>query len=57
MGCYQRIVVGTNGSESARTAVAVAGELALGLGVGVTAVSVWKEAGRRSGTDAAWAEG
>ncbi|MFC6010343.1 universal stress protein [Nocardia lasii] len=56
MGCYQRIVVGTNGSESARTAVAVAGELAVGFGIGVTAVSVWKEAGRRSGTDAAWAE-
>ncbi|MFD3704328.1 universal stress protein [Nocardia sp. NPDC058658] len=55
MGCYQRIIVGTNGSESAQTAVAVAGEFAVRLDVGVSAVSVWKEAGRK-GTDAAWAE-
>ncbi|MFD3459341.1 universal stress protein [Nocardia fluminea] len=56
MGCYQRIVVGTNGSEAARTAVAVAGEFAVRLDVPVTAVSVWRDAGRKSGTDAEWAE-
>ncbi|WP_410873192.1 universal stress protein [Nocardia sp. A7] len=55
MGCYQRVVVGTNGSESAQTAVAVAGEFAVRLGVPVAAVSVWN-AGRKSGTDVAWAE-
>lgn len=53
---YQRIVVGTNGSESARTAVAVAGELALRLELGITVVSVWKEATLKAGTDAQWAE-
>ncbi|MGW6422103.1 universal stress protein [Nocardia sp. NPDC055053] len=53
---YQRIVVGSNGSESARTAVAVAGELALKLALEVTVVSVWKEATLKAGTDAAWAE-
>ncbi|WP_342799858.1 universal stress protein [Nocardia sp. No.11] len=52
---YQRIVVGTNGSESGQTAVVVAGELAVKLGVGVTVVSVWKEATLKAGTDAAWA--
>ncbi|MEV0542414.1 universal stress protein [Nocardia salmonicida] len=56
MGCYQHIIVGTNGSESAQTAVAVAGEFAVRLGIPVTAVSVWKDAGRKSGTDAEWAE-
>lgn len=56
MGCYQRIVVGTNGSESAQTAIAVAGEFATRLGVPVSVVSVWKDAGRKSGTDAEWAE-
>ncbi|MEU4416104.1 universal stress protein [Nocardia salmonicida] len=56
MGCYQRIVVGTNGSEAAQTAVAVAGEFAVRLGIPVTAVSVWKDAGRKSSTDAEWAE-
>ncbi|MFD3592528.1 universal stress protein [Nocardia sp. NPDC058640] len=56
MGCYQRIIVGTNGSESARTAVAVAGDFAVRLGIPVTAMTVWKEAGRKSGTDAGWAE-
>ncbi|MFD3508612.1 universal stress protein [Nocardia sp. NPDC058666] len=56
MGCYQRIIVGTNGSESARTAVAVAGDFAVRLGIPVTAMSVWKEAARKSGTDAGWAE-
>lgn len=53
---YQRIVVGTNGSESGQTAVAVAGELAVKLALGVTVVSVWKEATLKAGTDAAWAE-
>ncbi|MFE3542686.1 universal stress protein [Nocardia sp. NPDC059177] len=56
MGCYQRIVVGTNGSESGQTAVTVAGELAARLAVGVTVVSVWKEATLKAGTDAAWAQ-
>ncbi|MFC4128337.1 universal stress protein [Nocardia rhizosphaerae] len=52
---YQRIVVGTNGSESAQTAVAVAAESAGRLDVAVTALAVWKDAGRKSGTDATWA--
>lgn len=56
MGCYQRIIVGTNGSQAARTAVSVAGEFATRLGVPVTAVSVWKDAGRKANTDVAWAE-
>lgn len=55
MGCYQRIIVGTNGSESAQTAVAVAGEFAVRLGIPVFVVSVWS-AGRKSGTDVEWAE-
>ncbi|MFI5497852.1 universal stress protein [Nocardia asteroides] len=53
---YQRIVVGTNGSESAQIAVAVAGELAAALDLDVTALSVWKEGGRKAGTDPAWAD-
>ncbi len=55
MGIYQRIIVGTNGSDAARTAVAVAGEFAVRLGIPVVAVSVWS-AGRKSGTDPEWAE-
>ncbi|MFD3745570.1 universal stress protein [Nocardia sp. NPDC058633] len=55
MGCYQHIIVGTNGSESAQTAVAVAGEFAVRLGIPVTVVSVWKDAGRKTATDVEWA--
>ena len=39
---YSRIVVGSDGSLAARTAVVVGGRLAAGLGVPVTAVTVWK---------------
>ena len=37
---YSRIVVGSDGSLAARTAVVVGGRLAAGLGVPVTAVTV-----------------
>jgi nucleotide-binding universal stress UspA family protein len=42
MSSYSRIVVGSDGSESAREAVAVAGKVAAGLGVPVAAVTAWK---------------
>ncbi|WP_278262346.1 universal stress protein [Nocardia sp. AG03] len=56
MGCYRRIVVGTNGSETGQMAVTVAGELAVRLTVGVCVVAVWKEATLKAGTDITWAE-
>lgn len=42
MSSYSRIVVGSDGSESARDAVAVAGALAARLSAPVTAVTAWK---------------
>ncbi|MGM7645560.1 MULTISPECIES: universal stress protein [Nocardia] len=51
MDRYQRIVVGTDGSEAAQLAVTVAGEVALRLGVPITALTVWKEKARKSALD------
>lgn len=48
MGCYQRIVVGTDGSEDARVALAVAGELAARWEIPVIAVTVWKDSARKA---------
>ena len=42
MSTYSRVIVGSDGSESARDGVAVAGVVAAKLGVPVTAVTAWK---------------
>lgn len=57
MSSYSRIVVGSDGSESAREAVAVAGKIAAGLGVPVTAVTAWKTSIEVIGArDEVWAQ-
>ncbi|CAM3639871.1 universal stress protein [Smaragdicoccus niigatensis] len=57
MSSYSRVVVGSDGSETAREAVAVAGKVAAGLGVPVTAVTAWKTSIEVLGArDQTWAE-
>lgn len=57
MSTYSRIVVGSDGSEGARDAVAVAGAIAAQLAVSVTAVTAWKsEIAVPGAREAAWAE-
>lgn len=48
MGFYQRIVVGTDGSEDALVALAVAGEMAARWEIPVTALTVWKDSSRKA---------
>ncbi|MFF2083439.1 universal stress protein [Nocardia sp. NPDC058176] len=48
MGFYQRIVVGTDGSEDAQVALAVAGEMAARWEIPVTALAVWKDSARKA---------
>lgn len=48
MGCYQRIVVGTDGTEAAQIAVAVAGDVATRFDIPITVLTSWKESARKS---------
>jgi nucleotide-binding universal stress UspA family protein len=57
MSSYSRIVVGSDGSESARAAIAVAGKVAGRLGVPATAVTAWKTSVEVLGArDQTWAK-
>ncbi|WP_157224871.1 universal stress protein [Nocardia thailandica] len=55
MGEYQRVVVGTDGSEAAQDAVTVAGMVATRLLAPLTVVTTWKESSLRAGHDGDWA--
>ncbi|MFC4373440.1 universal stress protein [Nocardia halotolerans] len=48
MGCYQRIVVGTDGTDTGQLAVAVAGAVATRFDIPVTTLTAWKESARKS---------
>ncbi|NMN93761.1 universal stress protein [Antrihabitans stalactiti] len=57
MTSYARIVVGSDGSEAARDAIAVAGAVAARLAVPVTAATVWKQSIEVPGArDETWAQ-
>lgn len=57
MPSYERIIVGSDGSQAARDAVAVAGVIAAKLGVAATTVTAWKPSIEVPGArEFAWAQ-